>query len=230
MVVLVGFCYWPSDCLECVIKFIIEHFMCLFLCKRSSPLQFVFSGSSRRLQAKLLKRNVNGQLSPTVATRSSLISSSPSVQRQNSGVSLPLSRKDDKMSTITAGQEEKGVEKGEENELVPNDTSVDKKHKRKSSEIQVIPLLSPETDQGKKLLPQRSRSSKRLLSNKQPSKSADKKRVPLDSISCISDYSALSNFEFTPRNSSAGKKDQQEGTSPLTSKSLKDFTNSPEGR
>ena len=147
--------------------------------------------------------------------------------------SAEISRKDDKMSTITIGKEEKSLEKGEENNLTSNDTNLDKKSDRKFSEIQVIPLLSPETpqaNQARKLLPQRSRSTKRLLSNKQPPKSAGKKRVPLDAISCISDYSVLSNIEFAPRKSSAGKRGQQEGTSLLTSKSLKDFTNSPEGK
>lgn len=140
-----------------------------------------------------------------------------------------MSRKDDKMSTVTEGKEEKTAEK----DLTPKKTNVDKKSERKSSEIQVIPLLSPETlqtPQEGKLLPQRSRGSKRLLSNKQPPRSAGKKRVPLDAISCISDYSVLSNIEFAPRRTSAGKHGRQEGTSMLTSKSLKDFTNSPEGK
>ena len=106
------------------------------------------------------------------------------------------------------------------------------KNERKSSEIQVIPFASPEPlqplNEGK-LLPQRPRSSKRLLPGKQPPKSAAKKGVPLDAISCISDYSVLSNIDFQPRNTPPGKQSSQGGTSLLTSKSLMDFTNSPEG-
>jgi len=194
--------------------------------------QSILLGSSRRLQAKLLKRNAGGQRSASVR-RSSVISSSLSVPRRNSGVSLALSRKDDKMSIVTLGKEEKSLGKEVENDLTQKDTKMEKKSERKSSEIQVIPLLSPDTlqtAQEKKLLPQRSRNSTRLLSNKQPPKSAGKKRVPLDAISCISDYSILSNIEFAPRKAPAGKQGGQEGTSLLTSKSLKDFTNSPEGK
>ena len=148
-------------------------------------------------------------------------------------MSLALSRKDDKMSVVTVEKEEKSNEKGEEKDLSRKDTKVDKKDERKISEIQVIPLLSPETVQPAqegKLLPQRSRNSKRLLSSKQPPKSAGKKRVPLDAISCISDYSVLSNIEFAPQRTSLGKNGRQEGTTLLTSKTLKDFTNSPEGK
>lgn len=211
-------------------SFLTYHVLFVCLCKPTpSMLQSSPSGSSRRLQAKLLKRNAGGQLSPSVVRRGS---SSLSVPRRNSAESLALSHKDDKMSTITVGKEEKSLEKGEENDFTSKDTNIEKKSERKISEIQVIPLLSPETpqvNQARKLLPQRSRSSKRLLSNKQLPKSAGKKRVPLDAISCISDYSVLSNIEFAPRKSSAGKRGQQEGTSLLTSKLLKDFTNSPEG-
>jgi len=155
------------------------------------------------------------------------------VTRRNSGVSLALSRKDDKVSMATMGKDEKGLEKGEDKIPALKDTQVEQKNDRKSSEIQVIPIASPETlqplNEGK-LLPQRSRSSKRLLPGKQPPKSAKEKRVPLDAISCISDYSVLSSIDFQPRNTPSGKQSHQGGTSLLTSKSLKDFTNSPEGK
>lgn len=177
-----------------------------------------------------MKKNAVGQLSPSLVRRGSAVSTTQSaVTRRNSGVSLVLSRKDDKMSIATMGKDEKGEEK------VPasKDTQVEQKNERKSSEIQVIPVASPETlqplNEGK-LLPQRPRSSKRLLSGKQSPKSAGKKRVPLDAISCISDYSVLSNIDFQPRNTPSGKHSRQGGTSLLTSKSLKDFTNSPEGK
>lgn len=181
-----------------------------------------------------MKKNVVGQLSPTLVRRGSGVSSTQSaITRRNSGVSLALSRKDEKMSMATMGKDEKGLEKGEEKIPALKDTQVEQKNERKSSEIQVIPIASPETlqplNEGK-LLPQRSSSSKRLLPGKQPPKSAGKKRVPLDAISCISDYSVLSNIDFQPRNTPSGKQSHQEGTSLLTSKSLKDFTNSPEGK
>ena len=133
----------------------------------------------------------------------------------------------------TMGKDEKGLEKGEDKIPALKDTQVEHKNDRKSSEIQVILIASPETlqplNEGK-LLPQRSRSSKRLLPGKQPPKSAKEKRVPLDAISCISDYSVLSSIDFQPRNTPSGKQSHQGGTSLLTSKSLKDFTNSPEGK
>lgn len=144
-----------------------------------------------------------------------------------------MSRKDDKMSIATLGKEEKGLEKREEKVPASKDTQVEQKNERTSSEIQVIPIASPETLQPlneAKLLPQRSRSSKRLLSGNRPPKSAGKQRVPLDAISCISDYSVLSNIELQPRRTPSGKNGRQGGTSLLTSKSLKDFTNSPEGK
>lgn len=137
------------------------------------------------------------------------------------------------MSVATMSKEEKGAEKGEEKVSPLKNAQVEKKSEGQSSEIQVIPIASPETIQPHnegKLLPQRSRSSKRLLPGKQPPKSAGKKRVPLDAISCISDYSVLSNIEFQPRVAPSGKQGRQGGTSLLTSKSLKDFTNSPEGK
>ncbi|KAL9980558.1 hypothetical protein ACROYT_G009160 [Oculina patagonica] len=193
-------------------------------------------GSSRILQAKLggLRKSTHGQQAPTLVRRGSGVSIAQSAvtARRNSGVSLAMSRKDDKMSIATVGKDEKGLEKGEEKVTVSKDTQVEQKNERKSSEIQVIPIASPETLQPPKegkLLPQRSRSSKRVLSGKQPPKSAGKKRVPLDAISCISDYSVLSNVEFQPRTTPSGKNSRQGGTSLLTSKSLKDFTNSPEG-
>ena len=192
-------------------------------------------GSSRRLQAKLgnLKKHTHGQMSPSLARRGSAVSTVVSITRRNSGVSLALSRKDEKMSVATVSKDDKGVEKGEEKVTVLKDTQEEKINQGKSSEIQVIPIASPETPQPHnegKLLPQRSRSSRRLLPGKQPPKSAGKKRVPLDAISCISDYSVLSNIEFQPRVTPLGKDGQQGGTSLLTSKSLKDFTNSPEGK
>ncbi|RMX53678.1 hypothetical protein pdam_00000335, partial [Pocillopora damicornis] len=191
-------------------------------------------GSSRRLQAKLgnRKKHTHGQMSPSLARRGSAVSTVVSITRRNSGVSLALSRKDEKMSVATVSKDDKGVEKGEEKVTVLKDTQEEKINQGKSSEIQVIHIASPETPQPHnegKLLPQRSRSSRRLLPGKQPPKSAGKKRVPLDAISCISDYSVLSNIEFQPRVTPLGKDGQQGGTSLLTSKSLKDFTNSPEG-
>lgn len=217
----------PSDSLN---------FYVLTSVSTSLPTSCIFLGSSRRLQAKLLKPNANGQLLTSLGRRSSVVSTSVSVTRRNSGVSLALSRKDEKVSTVTSVKEEKITEKCDDKDLSLKDTKEVKQAERKSPEIQVIPLLSPETTQQtaqeRKLLPQRSRSSKRLLSSKQPPKSAGTKPVPLDAISCISDYSILSNIEFAPRpRTTAGKNGHKEaGTSLLTSKSLKDFTNSPEGK
>ena len=166
-----------------------------------------------------MKKNAVGQLSPSLVRRGSGGSTTQTaVPRRNSVVSLALSRKDDKTTIATMGKDEKGL--GQKNE-------------RKSSEIQVIPIASPEPVQPLnegKLLPQRPRSSKRLLPGKPPPKFVPKKGVPLDAISCISDYSVLSNIDFQPRNTPPGKQSRQGGTSLLTSKSLKDFTNSPEGK
>lgn len=178
-----------------------------------------------------MKKKAVGQLSPALVMRGSGVSTTQSaVTRPNSGVSLALSPKDDKTNITTMGKDEKGLEKGEGK--VPT-FKVEQKNERKSSEIQVIPIASPEPlqplDEGK-LLPQRPRSSKRLLPGKLPPKFAGKKGVPLDAISCISDYSVLSNIDFQPRNTPSGKQSRQGGTSLLTSKSLKDFTNSPEGK
>ena len=165
-----------------------------------------------------MKTNAAGQLSPSLVRRGSGVSTTPSaVTRRNSGVSVALTRKDEKKGEVPALK----------------DSQVEQKNEWKNSEIQVIPLPSPETlqplNEGK-LLPQRSRSSNRLLHGRQPPKSAGKKLVPLDAISCISDYSVLSNIDFQPRNSPSGKLSRQGGTTLLTSKSLKDFTNSPEGK
>lgn len=142
-----------------------------------------------------------------------------------------MSRREDKISITTTGKDEKCVEKGEEKIPASKDAQAEKKSDGLSSEIQVIPTTETihPLNEGK-LLPQRSRSSKRLFSDKQPPKSAGKKRVPLDAISCISDYSILSNIEFQPRSTPSRKHGGQGGTSLLTSKSLKDFTNSPEGK
>lgn len=180
-------------------------------------------GSSRKNQAKLLKRTMGGQLSPSLARHGSAISSSLSLPRRYSGESLALSRKDDKMST--SGKVKITVEKREE--LSPKHANVEMKNERNISEIQVF----PETLQNNKLLPQRPRTPKQQLPNTQIAKSAttNKKLVSLDAVSCISDYSILSNVEFASRKTATEKKRHQEGTSPLTFKSLKDFTNSPEG-
>lgn len=141
-----------------------------------------------------------------------------------------MSRKDDKMSTT--GKIATTIEKREESNL--KNTQVDIKSERKIAEIQVFPLVSPKTlenNQGRKLLPQRTRSRKQLLPSTQPTKTTNiKKLVPLDAISSISDYSIMSNVEFSPRKTAAEKTGHQDGTSPLTFKSLKDFTNSPEGK
>ena len=171
-----------------------------------------------------MKKNAVGQLSPSLVRRGSGVSTTQSaVTRRNSGVSL----------AFHMGKDEKVQEKGEEKIPALKDTQFEQKNERKSSEIQVIPIASPETlqplNEGK-LLPQRSRSSNRLLSGRQLPKSAGKKRVPLDAISCISDYSVLSNIDFQPRSTPSGNQSRQGGTSLLTSKSLKDFTNSPEGK
>ena len=166
-----------------------------------------------------MKKNAVGQLSPSLVRRGSGGSTTQTaVPRRNSVVSLALSRKDDKTTIATMGKDEKGL--GQKNE-------------RKSSEIQVIPIASPEPVQPLnegKLLPQRPRSSKRLLPGKPPPKFVPKKGVPLDAISCISDYTVLSNIDCQPRNTPPGKQSRQGGTALLTSKSLKDFTNSPEGK
>ena len=167
---------------------------------------------------------MGGQLSPSLARRGSAISSSLSLPRRDSGESLALSRKDDKMST--SGKVKITVEKREE--LSPKHANVEMKNERNISEIQVF----PETLQNNKLLPQRPRTPKQQLPNTQIAKSAttNKKLVSLDAVSCISDYSILSNVEFASRKTATEKKRHQEGTSPLTFKSLKDFTNSPEGK
>ena len=181
-----------------------------------------------------MKKKAVGQLSPSLVKRGSGLSTTQSaVTRPNSGVSLALSRKHEKTNVTTMGKDEKGLEKGEGKVPAFKDTEVEQKNERKSFEIQVIPIASPEPlqplNEGK-LLSQRPRSSKRLLPGKQPPKFAGKKGVPLDAISCISDYSVLSNIDFQPRNTPSGKQSRQGGTSLLTSQSLKDFTNSPEGK
>lgn len=181
-----------------------------------------------------MKKNAVGQLSPALVKRGSGVSATQSaVTRPYSGVSLALSRKDEKTSIAMMFKDEKALDKGVRKVTALKDTQVDQKNERKSSEIQVIPMASPEPlqplNEGKLLL-QRPRSSKRLLPGKQPSKSAGKKGVPLDAISCISDYSVLSNIDFQPRNTPSWKQSRQGGTSLLTFKSLKDFTNSPEGK
>ena len=128
------------------------------------------------------------------------------------------------------------IKQGEQKDVSSKDIVVDKKSGRKTSEIQVIPIAPSEiqepieTDRWQnKLLPQRTRSSKRLLTTKQQPTSAGKKRVPLDAISCVSDYSVFSNIELVPRTVSLRKHGRQDDVSLLTSKSLRDFTNSPEG-
>lgn len=186
-------------------------------------------GSSKKQHTKLLKRSLGDQLSPSTARRGSAISSSLSLPRRHSGESLAVTRKDDKMSTT--GKVATSIEKRDECNL--KNAQVDIKNERKIAEIQVFPLVSPETlenDQGRKLLAQRSRSRKQLLPSAQATKITNvKKLVPLDAISCISDYSNMNNVEFSPRKTAAEKTGHQDGTSPLTFKSLKDFTNSPEG-
>ena len=200
-----------------------------FLLRPSLYSDVNFSGSSRILQARIgsTKKNAAGQVSPTLVRRGS------GVSRSGSCVSVALSGKDDKMSIATMGKDEKGLERVKEKIPALKDAKVEQKNEKKSSEIQVIPVASPEIlqplNEGK-LLPQRSRSSNRLVPGKQPPKSAVKKRVPLDVISCISDYSVVSSIDFQPRNMPSGKQSRQGGTSLLTSKSLKDFTNSPEGK
>ena len=170
---------------------------------------------------------MGGQLSPSLARRGSAISSSLSLPRRYSGESLALSRKDDKMST--SGKVKITVEKREE--LSPKHANVEMKNERNISEIQVFPETL-QNNHGNKLLPQRPRTPKQQLPNTQIAKSAttNKKLVSLDAVSCISDYSILSNVEFASRKTATEKKRHQEGTSPLTFKSLKDFTNSPEGK
>ena len=95
----------------------------------------------------------------------------------------------------TTGKVATSIEKRDECNL--KNAQVDIKNERKIAEIQVFPLVSPETlenDQGRKLLAQRSRSRKQLLPSAQATKITNvKKLVPLDAISCISDYSNMNN-------------------------------------
>ena len=97
-----------------------------------------------------------------------------------------------------------------------------------------IPQPNPARDQVKdtgnlKLLASRSQKTPRRLSASKHETLKDRKGgVPLDAISCISDYSAISNIDYMPKKSHS-KTVRAGKTLALTSKSLKDFTNSPEG-
>lgn len=84
-------------------------------------------------------------------------------------------------------------------------------------------------DTGNSNLTNRSKKSQRLPSPTKREASKNKDTwVPLDAISCISDYSTISNIDFMPKKSHS--KTVRAGKTPaLTPKSLKDFTNSPEG-
>jgi hypothetical protein len=102
-------------------------------------------------------------------------------------------------------------------------------------EIQVIPFESTDDDhddKGKfnrqgKLLGARAQRNKRVLQLNGKA-SRVKREVPLDAISCISDYSMISNIDY--QKVKKGKaRDRTGAATPLTFKSLKDFTNSPEG-
>ena len=71
-------------------------------------------------------------------------------------------------------------------------------------------------------------TQKHLFVNKYEGLKTKVTGVPLDAISCISDYSAISNIDYV-RKKSHSKTVRAGKTAALTSKSLKDFTNSPEG-
>ena len=104
---------------------------------------------------------------------------------------------------------------------------------QKLSEIQVIELEAKDATQdkerngGSKLLSQRAQKKQRLLLETDQCGSRTGKKVPLDAISCISDYSVISNIDYAPK---VNRRRREGASTPLTSKSLKDFTNSPEGK
>ena len=107
---------------------------------------------------------------------------------------------------------------------------------QKLSEIQVIELEATEAKDatqdkerngGSKLLSQRAQKKQRLLLETNQCGSRTGKKVPLDAISCISDYSVISNIDYAPK---VNRRRREGASTPLTSKSLKDFTNSPEGK
>lgn len=140
------------------------------------------------------------------------------------------SRKSDKQST----KDEKITSEAETKPIPPSEETVKKPEEKKASpiqkpqvtdEIQVIP--DKEDNNGNdKLLNARAQKNKRTFHKPQKTK---KKGVPLDAISCISDYSELSNIDYQQKKRPISSKRKADTSTPLTFKSLKDFTNSPEG-
>lgn len=203
------------------------------------------------LQAKLLqnlKKQYAGQIpaSPLSGRRGSSMSVALSLRRNSA-----MSRKSDKVSVKEekVASDTKDVDKGQLQDVKvdePKTAEKDGKSANKAKqekpkimleEIQVIPDESTDDDhdsddkrkftQQAKLLGSRAQRNKRLL---QPfgKASRGKRGVPLDAISCISDYSMISNIDY--QHVKKNKVTQRSGAAtPLTFKSLKDFTNSPEG-
>ncbi|XP_032220371.2 uncharacterized protein LOC5519668 isoform X2 [Nematostella vectensis] len=194
--------------------------------------------------------------SPLADRRGSIRSQSPciSTTRRGSVISqksarFSLTGKDEKKPT--EGKEVKHDDTTKpEREVAREDTKKDVKVKQekcpvKVQEIQVIPnepseyandfakaLLKDEEPQQKargKLLSGRTQKNKRMLLSPGKVKGGTK-GVPLDAISCISDYSIVSNIDYPQRGQVVTPPKQLKGSaSQLTLKSLKDFTDSPEG-
>ena len=109
---------------------------------------------------------------------------------------------------------------------------------QKISAIQVIELeatdakdATPDKERkgGSKLLSQRAQTKQRLLLEMDQCSGRTGKKVPLDAISCISDYTVISNIDYAPK-MTVSRRHRERASTPLTPKSLKDFTNSPEGK
>ncbi|XP_031550659.1 regulator of G-protein signaling 22-like [Actinia tenebrosa] len=203
------------------------------------------------LQAKLLqnlKKQYAGQTTASLlpGRRGSTLSVALSLRRNSN-----MSRKSDKVSIQEEknSSETKDTDKDQQEDAKEGESKTaekDGKSRIKAKqeipkvlvdEIQVIPDESTDDDrddddkrkftQQAKLLGSRGQRNKRLL---QPAGKGSrvKKGVPLDAISCISDYSMISNIDY--QHVKKSKVAQRSGAAtPLTFKSLKDFTNSPEG-
>jgi len=141
-----------------------------------------------------------------------------------------LSRKSEKQST----KDEKSTNEAENKPNSSSEEAVKKPVEKKTpiiqkpsvtDEIQVIPDKE-DTNGNDKLLNARAQRNKRSFYKPQKVK---KKGVPLDAISCVSDYSEFSNIDYQQKKRPISSKRKARSATPLTLKSLKDFTNSPEG-
>ena len=180
----------------------------------------------------------SSKLSPPSGRRGSVVSSTT---RLTSAVSIRSGKETASDRRSIHGQEDlpgktRSVT-GKTKAKVPSATKDTAVKGRKVSEIQVIELEVPDERDAtqdadlkgrSKLLANRSQQKKRVIPVDQRS-SKEARKVPLDAISCISDYSAISNIDYSPQKTTT-RRGRPGAATPLTSKSLKDFTNSPEGK